>query len=84
MLHVEVKGLQNKMAALPVSIEADRDYRDALLMLAKQKRTTVAQLVRAATDAMYGDELADHVAYFVASNGTRKPQLEPNRKAAVK
>ncbi len=70
------------MAALPVSIEADRDYRDALLMLAKQKRTTVAQLVRAATDAMYGDELAGHVAYFVANSGTQKHQMASKRKAA--
>jgi hypothetical protein len=49
---------------LSVSLEADRDYVRALGILAENQGTTIGELTRRATDAMFGDELKPLVIFF--------------------
>ena len=62
------------MASTTVSVEGDLTYRDALAMYARQNRTTMAKVVRAALDATFGNDIAIVADYIRATSGTRKRQ----------
>lgn len=52
---------------LSVSLKADRHYVRALGILAENKGTTIGELTRRATDALFGDELKPLVIFFAQS-----------------
>lgn len=49
---------------LAVSIEGDRELRDALNQLAKEKQVTLGKLIADAVDAKYGSELKPLISFF--------------------
>jgi hypothetical protein len=57
--------------AVSVSIDADRDYTNALKALAHVNKTTVARIVRQAVDSEYGDQLKPYLDFFVAQSGDK-------------
>jgi hypothetical protein len=57
--------------AVSVSIDADRDYTNALKALAHKNKTTVAQLIRQAVDSKYGDQLKPYLDFFIAQRGDK-------------
>lgn len=63
------------MASTTISVEGDLTYRDALTILAKLRKTTVAKITRAALNASeFNEELQGINEYLVAQSGTRKRQ----------
>lgn len=70
------------MVSTSVSIEGDKAYTQALRGLAEAQGKTVAELVRKATDAMYGDQLTPYLDFFRAQRGTQNPQSAPNNPSA--
>lgn len=67
-----------------VSVYGDRDFLNALAVLAKQKNTRIGRLVRQALDDKYGDELRAISASFFASSDVSKHHLmhEENEQAS--
>lgn len=63
------------MASRTLPVTADQAYKDAFAALAREKRRTMAELVREALDEKYGAELQPHLD-FVVSRGKRTNQLE--------
>lgn len=57
----------------PVALRGGRAYREALSWLAKEKNTTVADMLRVAADEKYGAELASIIPQFeqLASRSTQ-------------
>jgi hypothetical protein len=62
------------VSAIAVSISADRAYIKALKAVAAQKGITVAELVRIATDATFGDQLEPHLRFFAVNREDKNPQ----------
>lgn len=56
-----------------ISVLADRQYINALNLVAARKETTVADMARCALDAMYGKEI-EKAASFFASDDTQNYQ----------
>lgn len=74
------------MTSTNISVTGDRLYVAAIRALSEKRAVTQAELVRAALDAIYGEELKPLLAFFYASNGTsnvplaRKSASRPKRK----
>lgn len=60
-----------------VSVYGDRDFINALAVLAKQKNTRIGRLVRQALDDKYGTELRAISASFFSSSDASKHHLMP-------
>lgn len=61
------------MTAISVSCRADKPYIKALKVVAAQNGIAVADLVRNALDAQYGDTLRNHLAFFYADGEDKSP-----------
>ena len=55
-----------------VSLHADKDYMDALSVLARRKNMSIGKLVRLAIDAQYSAELAAVTASFFVNSDASK------------
>lgn len=63
------------MASTTISVEGDLTYRDALTILAKLRKTTVAKITRAALNSSeFNEELQGIDEYIRVQSGTRKRQ----------
>lgn len=47
-----------------VPLESTQQYKDAFAMVARQKRTTMAALVKEALDARFGPEIEAAISFF--------------------
>lgn len=56
-----------------VPLQANDNYKDALATMARDRKVTMALLVRRALDAMYGDDLKPYISFF-ESRGDRNHQ----------
>lgn len=63
------------MASVSLTVMGDETYRNCLHMLARDRGTFMAQLVREALDEKLGADLQPYLD-FAASVGSRKNQLE--------
>ncbi len=61
------------MTAISVSCRGDKPYIKALKVVAAQNGIPVADLVRNALDAQYGDTLKSHLAIFNAHSEDKNP-----------
>lgn len=66
------------IGTISVSIAGDEAYRKALKALAAQRGITVGELVRASTDAKYGDQLETFIRFFSANSEDKNPQSQSN------
>lgn len=63
------------MASVSFPVKADEKYRTAFNALARDKGRFMADLVRDAIDAMYGEEMKPYLSFFETS-GSPKNQIE--------
>lgn len=52
------------MASLTFPVTADQNFKDAFNAFARQKKRTMAELVREALDEKYGAELKPYLSFF--------------------
>lgn len=64
---------EEKSTTTAVSLKADEPYMQSVRALAKQRGTTIGELVREAIDAKFGTELEPFVIFFT-QNGNPKNQ----------
>lgn len=58
-----------KVGSIPVSLRADRTYKDAVDHLAKMHNMCVADLIRDALDAKWGSDIKRISEFLVAMHG---------------
>jgi hypothetical protein len=62
-----------------ISLRGDREYVNALAVLAKREGTSIGVLVRRALDEKYGESLQSISALFFADAETKMSQMEQSR-----
>jgi hypothetical protein len=63
------------MASLTVPITADKNYKDAFNLFARQRGRTMAALVREALDEKFGKDMQPYLSFF-EQDGVSKQHLE--------
>jgi hypothetical protein len=69
------------MGSTNISVIGGREYVERMRLLAAQRRVSMAQLVRAALDEKYGDDLRELDSFF-AQNVAHKQQIEAGKEHA--
>lgn len=64
---------------LSVSINADREFIDALSVLARRKGTSMGALVRKAIDKEHGSELSEILSFFASNVASKQQTLRKRR-----
>jgi hypothetical protein len=64
---------------LSVSVNADREFIDALSVLARRKGKRMGELVRDALDKEYGSELGEILSFFASDVASKQQTLRKRR-----
>ncbi len=64
------------MPYVSISLQGNRNYKDAINILARRKGVSMGDIVREALDQVHGDELKEIEALFFAQSETRMSHME--------